>query len=67
MYPMHPAMVEASARSRAAELRDLPRARTRTPRAGGRGQFWRRELGWLLVNLGLRLAIPGPTLRPAAR
>ena len=67
MYPMRPAMVEASARMRAAELRDLPYTRARGNRARSGRQFWRRELGWLLINLGLRLAIPRPSLRPATR
>jgi hypothetical protein len=67
MYPMHPAMVEASARIRVAELRDLPSTRPRGHRARSGRQLWRRELGWLLINLGLRLAIPRPSLRPATR
>jgi len=67
MYPMHPAMVEASARMRAAELRALPVTRARVSRVHSRRQSWRRELGWLLIHIGMRLAIPSPGLRPAAR
>ncbi len=67
MHPMHPAMVEASARSRVAELQGRrPAPRRRLPRRE-RSRSVRRAIGWFLVNLGMRLALPQPTLRPAPR
>jgi hypothetical protein len=67
MHPLHPAMVEASARSRVAELqgrRPPPRHRRRMR---GRSGSFRAALGWFLVNLGMRLALPQPSARPATR
>jgi hypothetical protein len=57
---MHPAMVEASARLRVAELRGLrPAPRTSWP-PWRRFSSVRRAIGWFLVNLGMRLALPQP-------
>jgi hypothetical protein len=67
MQPLHPAMVEASARARVAELQACrPPLRLRLP-SRARSRSVRRAIGWFLVNLGLRLALPQPTVHPATR
>ncbi len=66
MHPMHPAMVEASARARMAELQGCRPAPGRLPRRRG-SRSVRRAIGWFLVNLGMRLVVPQTTLRPAPR
>jgi hypothetical protein len=68
MHPLHPAMVEASARLRVAELQAVsrPRASGRLPRRR-RSRAVRQTTGWFLVNLGMRLALPKPAVRPATR
>ncbi len=70
----HPMLLEALAAERAAEMRrslaagqlagrDAPgRARRRSRRVGRAGRV-RQPVGWLLVDVGLRLAAPP---RPAA-
>jgi hypothetical protein len=64
MHPVHPAMIELSARSRAAELQGrrvapaAPRQKLASPASRPGGRF-RRTVGWFLVNLGMRLALPG--------
>jgi hypothetical protein len=69
----NPALVRALARDRVAELRQVAetgaRNRRDVPRAGVI-QAVRRDAGWLLVDLGLRLALPHRALThpdPVAR
>jgi hypothetical protein len=72
MHPMHPAMIELSARSRAAELQGrrvapiAPRRPVGSP-APNPGRGLRRTTGWFLINLGMRLAVSSPAVRPATR
>jgi hypothetical protein len=72
MHPVHPAMIELSARSRAAELQGrrvapaAPRQKVASP-APSPGGGLRRTVGWFLVNLGMRLALPRPAIRPVTR
>jgi hypothetical protein len=64
-------VVRAIATARVADLRQAagPRARDRGDRSGHRSiQTARRATGWLLVDLGLRLALPrGGTKHHVAR
>jgi hypothetical protein len=59
MYLTNPALAQALARDHVAELRPSPRAsahvRRAKPRLGVSGAA-RRRAGWLLVDIGLRLA-----------
>jgi hypothetical protein len=68
VHPMHPAMAEASARARVAELRGRrPSARKRLP-SRRHSRSIRSAIGWFLVNLGMRLALPQPSaVRTATR
>jgi len=67
----HPALTRALAAERAAELghvrRPIPTTRSQA-RPLRTVQAARRGAGWLLVDVGLRLALPGGSLkRPVAR
>lgn len=73
---MHPSMLASLVESRTAELRSV-RASTSSGVSDGTGGERRRRravrfglrqpLGWLLVDLGLRLAAPAPGRAAAAR
>lgn len=66
MQPMHPAMVEAHARARVEQLRHEERTRCRSIRGGPRRHRLRISAGWVLINVGLRLALPAAPVVPAA-
>ena len=70
MY-QHPALREALMRDRVAELRDNARTTARIPREPRSQKLvaaTRHVMGWLLVDIGLRLAVPrGGTNHPVAR
>jgi hypothetical protein len=70
MYP-HPAVLEALVRDRVLELRQTAAGRARSRRAERRRRVAaaaRHGTGWLLVDVGLRLAVPrGATERPMPR
>lgn len=71
----HPALVQALARDRAAELRHSACVSAPVHRTEPRSRFTdmaRHRAGWLLVDLGLRLASPSrlvsdPLVRTATR
>ena len=67
----HPALAQALATQRCAELHDFARPQSSRRPQGRRPrpvQAARRGAGWLLVDMGLRLALPGGTLeRPITR
>jgi hypothetical protein len=67
----HPAVLEALVRDRVVERRLTGTASSRSQREGGRyrvTEVARRGAGWLLVEWGLRLAMPrGAVVRPVAR
>jgi hypothetical protein len=67
----HPALREALMRDRVAELRDSARTTARTPRDPHLHKLvaaTRHVTGWLLVDIGLRLAAPpGGTNHPVSR
>ena len=67
MHPLHPAMAEASARARVAELQGRRPAARGGVRMEGRSRTARRAIGWLMVDLGMRLALPQPSVRPVTR
>jgi hypothetical protein len=71
MMSRHPALARALATQRSAELQKIaqPRFATRSQQRRMRAvQAARRDAGWLLVDLGLRLALPRRTRpRPVAR
>jgi len=57
----HPAVLETLVRDRVAELRYSARATGRAQRANRRPRVAAaivRQTGWLLVDVGLRLALP---------
>jgi hypothetical protein len=73
MYP-HPAVIEALVRDRVLELRRSAVGRTRGRREKRRHRVTaaaRHGTGWLLVDVGLRLAVPrgvtGTTMPRAER
>jgi hypothetical protein len=67
----HPAVLEALVRDRVVERRHPGVASRRSRRDAGRYRVTeaaRRGTGWLLVEWGLRLAMPrGAVVRPVAR
>jgi hypothetical protein len=66
-------LVQAIARARADELRRTGAASAASPRSRGRKrqhhvtEALRRRTGWLLVAVGLRLALSGSAAAPAPR
>ena len=67
MHPNHPAMTEAVAHCRVAELRNLtptPSSARHRPR---RRAVLREGAGWFLIRVGLRLAVRPQPLSPATR
>ena len=67
MQPTHPAMTVAVARCRVAELRNLTASPTATRHRLRRLAVLREGAGWLLIGLGLRLAVRQQPLSPATR
>jgi hypothetical protein len=63
----NPALTHALARERALELRQIAPVRGRGKRRPARHRIVgaaRRGTGWLLVDIGLRLAVPPPSMSP---
>jgi hypothetical protein len=69
MQPMHPAIADALYRARVEELTRTtrPTRRTGSTRRRAPAAAVRRRAGWFLVHVGLRLALPRPAVRVAAR
>jgi hypothetical protein len=72
MQPMHPGMVEALMRARRADLErvsivGLPRSAPVRTVSGRRRRAMRKQAGLLLIDIGVRLALPRRPLTPAAR
>jgi len=64
----NPALLRAIARDRVADLHQSARPVARDRRAGRAAWTIRHAAGWLLVDVGLRLALPRrPTSHPVAR
>jgi hypothetical protein len=66
MFQLHPALLDALVEDRVAELRHTAAASARAETAKRRRRpinAARQGTGWLLVGLGLRLALPGPAAR----
>lgn len=59
----NPALVEALAKDRLAELHQATRRCRRETRPRRVIRAARNETGWLLVDLGLRLAVPRGAIR----
>lgn len=69
---MHPYVIEVLAAERRKDLLREAGHRQRVGRhdatAGGRTVRWRRNVGWRLVEVGLRLALPdAPSVRHGPR
>ena len=62
MYSLNPAVTEMLTTDRLAEIQRQATQCRRPRRASGRTRSLRRAMGWALVEMGLRLAVPHRTV-----
>ena len=67
MHPLHPAMTEDLCRARSRPPRRSPAPARPYGRVRPRRRPFRTTVGWFLINVGFRLAIPEPPLASLPR